>query len=101
MKAKLFDYIERDNFIYRLSGLTKLIGFFCITFAVMFSYDIRFIALVLVCSFILICKADIRFSQIRLMLYSILCLPFYSARCTEPKYTELATIFFLSAAVIF
>lgn len=68
VKAKLFDYIERDNFIYRLSGVTKLICFFCMTFAVMFSYDIRFIAGVLACSFILIRKADIRFSQIKLML---------------------------------
>ena len=48
MKAKLFDYIERDNFIYRLSGLTKLAGFFFMTFAVMFSYDIRFISLSLI-----------------------------------------------------
>ena len=27
MKSKLFDYVERDNFIYNLSGVTKLLGF--------------------------------------------------------------------------
>ena len=45
MKAKLFDYIDRDNYIYNLSGLTKLIAFICLTFSVMFSYDIRYILL--------------------------------------------------------
>ena len=72
MKAKLFDYIERDNFIYRLSGLTKLVGFFFMTFAVMFSYDIRFISCVFVFSFILIRMADITFSQIRIMLLYVI-----------------------------
>ena len=72
MKAKLFDYIERDNFIYRLSGLTKLAGFFFMTFAVMFSYDIRFISCVFVFSFILIRMADITFSQIRIMLIYVI-----------------------------
>ena len=72
MKAKLFDYIERDNFIYRLSGLTKLVGFFCMTFAVMFSYDIRFISCVFVFSLVLIRMADITFSQIRIMLIYVI-----------------------------
>lgn len=72
MKAKLFDYIERDNFIYRLSGLTKLVGFFCMTFAVMFSYDIRFISCVFVFSLVLIRMADITFSQIRIMLLYVI-----------------------------
>ena len=68
MKAKLFDYIERDNFVYKLSGFSKLFGFLCMTFAVMFSYDIRFIAALVVFSLVLIRIADIAFSQIRLML---------------------------------
>lgn len=72
MKAKLFDYIERDNFIYRLSGLTKLAGFFFMTFAVMFSYDIRFISCVFVFSLVLIRMADITFSQIRIMLIYVI-----------------------------
>jgi cobalt transport family protein len=72
VKAKLFDYIERDNFIYRLSGLTKLAGFFFMTFAVMFSYDIRFISCVFVFSLVLIRMADITFSQIRIMLLYVI-----------------------------
>jgi len=72
VKAKLFGYIERDNFIYRLSGLTKLVGFFCMTFAVMFSYDIRFISCVFVFSLVLIRMADITFSQIRIMLLYVI-----------------------------
>ena len=41
MKAKLFDYIDRDNVIFNLSGLTKLVCFLFMSFAAMFSYDIR------------------------------------------------------------
>ncbi len=67
MKAKLFDYIDRDNFIYNLSGLTKLVAFICLTFSVMFSYDIRYILFVLLLSFVFFRISEIRFSQIRLM----------------------------------
>ena len=41
MKSKLFDYVERDNFIYNLSGVTKLLGFLFLTFGSMYAYDIR------------------------------------------------------------
>lgn len=68
MKTKLFDYIERDNLIFRLSGLTKLICFICMTFSVMFSYDIRYILFVTVLSCIFFRMSELRFSQIRLML---------------------------------
>ncbi|MCC8140885.1 MAG: energy-coupling factor transporter transmembrane protein EcfT [Lachnospiraceae bacterium] len=69
MKNKLFDYVERDNFIFRLSGLTKIICFFCLTFAVMLSYDIRPILCVFVFSFVVLHVSEIKLSQIRLMLY--------------------------------
>lgn len=68
MKTKLFDYIERDNLIFRLSGLTKLICFICMTFAVMFSYDIRYILFVTILSCVFFRMSELRFSQIRLML---------------------------------
>lgn len=68
MKAKLFDYVERDNFIYNLSGLTKLVCFIGMTFAVMFSYDVRFIVPVMIISIIIFKASGLRFSQIRLML---------------------------------
>ena len=39
-----------DTFIHRLSGLTKLICFLFLTFAIMFSYDIRVILFIMVFS---------------------------------------------------
>ena len=61
MKAKLFDYVNRDNIIYNLSGLTKLICFICLTFSVMFSYDIRYIAFVLILSVIFFKISELQF----------------------------------------
>ena len=68
MKTKLFDYIDRDNFIFNLSGLTKLICFICMTFSVMFSYDIRYVLFVLVLSGIFFRMSELEFKQIKLML---------------------------------
>lgn len=68
MKAKLFDYIDRDNFIFNLSGLTKLVCFICMTFSVMFSYDIRYILFVMVLSVIIFKASELKFKQIKLML---------------------------------
>lgn len=67
MKAKLFDYIDRDNFIFNLSGLTKLVCFLFMTFAVMFSYDIRYILFVMVLSAVFFKISGIEFKQIKLM----------------------------------
>lgn len=67
MKTKLFDYIDRNNFIYNLSGLTKLLAFICLTFSVMFSYDIRYILFVLLLSFLFFRISEISFRQIRTM----------------------------------
>lgn len=69
MKDKLFDYVERDNFVFNLSGLTKIVSFFCLTFAVMFTYDIRSILVIMAFSFVLLRISEIKFSQIKLMLY--------------------------------
>ena len=68
MKAKLFDYIERHNAIYDLSGLTKLLCFLILTGAVMFSYDIRAIGVILVLSLVFLKISGIQFYQIKLML---------------------------------
>ncbi|MFI3237912.1 MAG: energy-coupling factor transporter transmembrane component T [Lachnospiraceae bacterium] len=72
MKSKLFDYIERDNVIYRLSGLTKLLCFIMLTFSVMFTYDIRSILVILVFSFGVLRYSGISFSQIKVMIYYVL-----------------------------
>jgi energy-coupling factor transport system permease protein len=68
VKAKLFDYIERHNAIYDLSGLTKLLCFLVLTGAVMFSYDIRAVGVILVLSLVFLKMSGIRYYQIRLML---------------------------------
>ena len=72
MKMKLFSYNLADTFIHRLSGLTKLICFLFLTFAVMYSYDIRVILAVMVFSILLMRAAKIQFSQIRLMVIYVL-----------------------------
>lgn len=72
MKAKLFDYIEKDNFVFNLSGMTKLLCFLILTFTIMFSYDIRVIAAVLVFSFWVLHVSEIKFSQIKVMMYYVL-----------------------------
>lgn len=72
MKMKLFSYNLADTFIHRLSGLTKLICFLFLTFAVMYSYDIRVILVVMVFSILLMWAAQIQFSQVRLMVIYVL-----------------------------
>jgi energy-coupling factor transport system permease protein len=67
VKMKLFSYNQVDTPIHRLSGFTKLLCFLLLTFAVMFSYDIRVILGVMVFSIIILNISKIKFSQIRLM----------------------------------
>ena len=71
-KMKLFSYNTADTPIHRLSGLTKLICFLLLTFAVMFSYDIRVILAVMVFSIGVLRLSRIRYSQIRLMIIYVL-----------------------------
>lgn len=66
MKSKLFSYNQLDTPIHRLSGLTKLIGFLLLTFAVMFSYDIRVILGITLFSIYILKLSQIKYSQIRL-----------------------------------
>ncbi len=79
MKMKLFSYNLADTFIHRLSGLTKLICFLFLTFAVMYSYDIRVILAVMVFSILLMRLAQIQFSQVRLMVIYVLIFIFTNA----------------------
>lgn len=72
LKVKLFSYDMLDTPIHKLSGLTKLICFLFLTFAVMYSYDIRVILAVMVFSFIILRMSKIKFSQIKLMIVYVL-----------------------------
>jgi len=67
-KMKLFSYNLVDTPIHRLSGLTKLLCFLFLTFAVMYSYDIRVILIVMAFSIAILMVSKIKFSQIRLMI---------------------------------
>lgn len=71
-KMKLFSYNTVDTPIHNLSGFTKLICFLLLTFAVMFSYDIRVILAVMVFSIAVLKVSQIQFSQIRLMVIYVL-----------------------------
>jgi energy-coupling factor transport system permease protein len=71
-KMKLFSYNSVDTPIHRLSGLTKLVCFLLLTFAVMFSYDIRVILAVMIFSVAILRLSQIRYSQIRLMIIYVL-----------------------------
>jgi len=68
MKIKLFSYNDLHTPIHRLSGLTKLICFLLLTFATMFSYDIRVILLMMVFSIVIFHISKIGLRQVRLML---------------------------------
>jgi energy-coupling factor transport system permease protein len=72
MKDKLFSYNYQDTPIHRLSGLTKLICFLVLTFAIMFSYDIRVILGALVFSVVILWISRIKYSEIRLMVIYVL-----------------------------
>jgi energy-coupling factor transport system permease protein len=61
-----------DTFIHHLSGLTKLICFLFLTFAVMYSYDIRVILAITAFSIFLLLKSKIKFRQIRTMVLYVL-----------------------------
>ena len=67
-KTKLFSYNSSDTLINQLSGLTKLLCFLLLTFAVMYSYDIRVIVLVMAFSIAILKVSQIKFSQIRTMI---------------------------------
>jgi energy-coupling factor transport system permease protein len=71
-KMKFFSYNTADTPIHRLSGLTKLICFLFLTFAVMYSYDIRVLLSVMAFSILLMRISLIRFSQIRVMVIYVL-----------------------------
>ena len=72
MKDKLFDYVEKDNWVFNLSGVTKLICFLLLSASVMFTYDIRSILVVMVLSFTVLRVSGITFRQIRGMLWAVI-----------------------------
>ena len=72
MKDKLFDYVEKDNWVFNMSGVTKLICFLLLSASVMFTYDIRSILVVMILSFTVLRVSGITFRQIRGMLWAVI-----------------------------
>lgn len=72
MKMRLFSYNYVDTLIHRLSGLTKLLCFLMLTFAVMYSYDLRVILAVMAFSLTVLGISRIKYSQIKLMVIYVL-----------------------------
>lgn len=72
MKIKLFSYNQLDTHIHKLSGFTKVLSFLLLTFAVMFSYDIRLILGMLLFSIWVFNVAQIKWHQIKLMVIYVL-----------------------------
>ena len=68
----MLGYIERDTFIHRLTGFTKLIAFLLWSFAAMISFDTRMLALLVVLSLCLFGMSGIRFKEISRVFYFIL-----------------------------
>lgn len=89
MKDKLFDYVERDNWVFKLSGITKLICFIILTVAVMYTFDVRMLALILVLSVWVLHASGITFSQIKVPLYYVgifLVMNFILTYLFDPQY---------------
>ncbi|MGC8820226.1 MAG: hypothetical protein ACP5PP_03835 [Fervidobacterium sp.] len=72
MQEKLISYNPDTSVIHKLLRPTKLISFMILTSTVMYTYDIRIIAFILIFSFTLLKLANIKFSQIRLMLLYVI-----------------------------
>lgn len=71
-KMKLFSYNTIDTPIHQLSGLTKLICFLFLSFAVMYSYDLRVILLIMAFSIFILRISRVQYSQIRTMVLYVM-----------------------------
>ena len=65
----IFNYINRESVIHRMSGATKLIVLILWHLAAMTSFDTRFLALLPILAFILFGLSKIRFSDVKFLLW--------------------------------
>ncbi len=63
--TNLFNYIDKNSPIHRLSGATKLSALLILTFAAMITYDTRFLAFVTVFAFVLLKLSKIKFREVK------------------------------------
>lgn len=99
-----FSATPSNGYLYKMTGLSKLIAFLFLTFAAMLSYDTRFILGLLIFSLILIVTTKIPLKPLRLVLIYVMIFLVLNAVLTyvfEPEYgvsiygtrNELATLF--------
>lgn len=65
----LFNYIERDSFVHRLSGATKLSSLILLTFAAMTTFDTRFLFLLTLLSLLLFRLSKIKLKEVRTLFW--------------------------------
>lgn len=66
--VNLFNYIERPSVIHRLTGATKLVCLLAWSFAAMYTYDTRYLAILAVISIVLFKVSHIRIKDVSFML---------------------------------
>lgn len=65
----IFNYINRESIIHRMSGATKLIVLILWSLAAMTSFDTRFLACLPVLAFILFSVSKIKFNDVKFLLW--------------------------------
>lgn len=101
MKIKMFSYSQLDTFIHRLSGLTKLVSFLLLSFAVMLTYDYRIMLLTMVISLIAFKIAKIQLKQIKIILYYVAFFLFMNIVLTYILAPDYGTEIYGSRTVLF
>ena len=72
MNPKLLAYIDKDSWIHRLTGSTKLLCFLMWSMTAMLSYDTRVLVVMLGLSFVMYKVSKIVFKEIAFVFYFIL-----------------------------
>lgn len=63
----LFNYIEKDSLVHRLSGATKLGALILLSFAAMTTFDTRFLFFLSLLSFVLFALSKIRLKEVKVL----------------------------------
>ena len=72
VNPKLLAYIDKDSWIHRLTGSTKLLCFLMWSMTAMLSYDTRVLVVMLGLSFVMYKVSKIVFKEIAFVFYFIL-----------------------------
>ncbi len=87
--TNIFNYTDSGTVIHKLSGLSKLIAFMALTSAVMLTFDIRVILVIMLFSLIVLRISKIKFREIKLILIYVsffLVMNFFLTFLFEPEY---------------